>query len=160
MQKASTRERAGLLSCQASPLVGIRKGHADRGQSFNITHQMIARRHRPDALSGGEQQRVAIARALVTDPSLLLADEPTGSLDSVAGQELCRLLRDQCREHGRTILLVTHEPTVAMWAERIVVLKDGRILSEFPTSDFEDAHALAAHYHEIVGPVLGKEASR
>ena len=118
------------------------------------------RTHRPDALSGGEQQRVAIARALVTHPSLILADEPTGSLDSVAGQELCRLLHEQCRQHDATIVVVTHEPTVAMWAERIVVLKDGRILSEFPTSDFEDAHALAAHYHEIVGPVLGKEASR
>jgi putative ABC transport system ATP-binding protein len=110
------------------------------------------RGHRPDALSGGEQQRVAIARALVSDPSLILADEPTGSLDSVAGQELCRLLGEQCREHGRTIVLVTHEPSVAAWASRVVVLRDGRVLNQFDTAGFGDAHALAAHYHDIVGP--------
>lgn len=108
------------------------------------------RRHRPDALSGGEQQRVAIARALITDPSIVLADEPTGSLDSVTGQSICRLLQQLCKEQGRTIVLVTHEPAVAVWAERIVVLKDGRILTEFATADFQDAHSLAAHYQDIV----------
>jgi len=108
------------------------------------------RRHRPDALSGGEQQRVAIARAMIAEPSILLADEPTGSLDSVTGQSICRLLRQLCKERGRTIVLVTHEPSVAVWAERIVVLQDGRILTEFLTADFRDAHALAAHYQDIV----------
>ena len=111
--------------------------------------------HRPDALSGGEQQRVAIARALVADPSIILADEPTGSLDSVSGQDLCRLLRELneeqlTEEHRRTIVVVTHEPGVAVWAQRIVVLKDGQVLTEFATADFHDAHALAAHYQEIV----------
>ncbi len=109
------------------------------------------RRHRPDALSGGEQQRVAIARALVTDPSIILADEPTGSLDSVTGQNICRLLQQLCKEQGRTIVLVTHEPAVAVWAERIVVLKDGQVLAEFSTSDLRDAHSLAAQYQDIVG---------
>lgn len=108
------------------------------------------RRHRPDALSGGEQQRVAIGRALVADPSIILADEPTGSLDSVSGQALCRLLRELRDEQGRTIVVVTHEPAVAAWAERIVVLKDGALLTEFPTSQFRDTHSLAAHYQEIV----------
>ncbi len=107
---------------------------------------LVERRgHRPDALSGGEQQRVAIARALMADPAIILADEPTGSLDSVSGQKLCKLLREQCREHGRTIILVTHEPTVAVWAQRVVVLKDGRNLAEFKTADFHDALSLAAH---------------
>ncbi len=106
--------------------------------------------HRPDALSGGEQQRVAIARALVTDPALVLADEPTGSLDSVSGQNICRLLRELHEQEKRTIVVVTHEPTVAMWAERIVVLRDGRVLTEFATRDFSDAHSLAAHYQDIV----------
>ncbi|MBN2473112.1 MAG: ABC transporter ATP-binding protein [Pirellulales bacterium] len=118
------------------------------------------RGHRPDALSGGQQQRVAIARALVTDPSIILADEPTGSLDSVAGQEFCRLLREECRQRGRTIVVVTHEPTVAMWAGRVAVLKDGQVLSEFSTSSFGDAHALATHYHEIVGAAFSTEAPR
>jgi putative ABC transport system ATP-binding protein len=106
--------------------------------------------HRPDALSGGEQQRVAIARAIVGNPSIVLADEPTGSLDSVTGQSICRLLQELCREQQRTIIVVTHEPAVAVWAQRIVVLKDGRVLTEFPTSQFGDVHALAAHYQDVV----------
>jgi putative ABC transport system ATP-binding protein len=109
------------------------------------------RRHFPDALSGGEQQRVAIARALIANPSIILADEPTGSLDSVTGRHLCRLLRKLHTEQGRTVVVVTHEPAVAIWAERVVVLKDGRIQAEFATSEFSDAHSLAAHYHEVVG---------
>ena len=109
------------------------------------------RRHRPDALSGGEQQRVAIARSLITEPALVLADEPTGSLDSVSGQNICRLLRELCQEQKRTIVVVTHEPSVAVWAERVVVMKDGRILTEFRTSDFKDAQSLATHYLQIVG---------
>jgi len=108
------------------------------------------RRHRQDALSGGEQQRVAIGRALIADPAIILADEPTGSLDSVSGQALCRLLRELRDEQGRTVVVVTHEPAVAAWAERIVVLKDGAILTEFQASDFRDTHSLAAHYQEVV----------
>ncbi len=106
--------------------------------------------HRPDALSGGEQQRVAIARALINQPSIVLADEPTGSLDSVNGQILCKLLRELCDKDGRTIILVTHEPSVAIWSKRIVVLKDGRIISNFETSTFKDSHSLASHYQGIV----------
>ena len=107
------------------------------------------RAHRPDALSGGEQ-RVAIARALITDPAIVLADEPTGSLDSVSGQNLCRLLKELCREEGRTIVVVTHEPAVAAWASRVVVMRDGRVLTEFGTTSFADPHALAAHYQDVV----------
>jgi putative ABC transport system ATP-binding protein len=118
------------------------------------------RRHRPDALSGGEQQRVAIARALIADPSIVLADEPTGSLDSVSGQKLCALLREICLEQSRTIVLVTHEPSVAVWAERIVVLKDGAILTQFQTEQFSDAHSLAAHYQEVVGAAAVAEVRR
>ncbi len=108
------------------------------------------RHHHPDAMSGGEQQRVAIARAMIGNPSIILADEPTGSLDSVTGQGICRLLRELREEQGRTVVVVTHEPAVAVWAERIVVLKDGRTLTEFLTAEFRDAHSLAAHYHDIV----------
>jgi putative ABC transport system ATP-binding protein len=115
------------------------------------------RRHRPDALSGGEQQRVAIARAIIGDPSIILADEPTGSLDSVTGQSICTLLQQLCKEQGRTIVVVTHEPAVAVFAQRIVVLKDGRVLTEFPTEQFRDLHELAAHYQDVVGATLAAE---
>jgi putative ABC transport system ATP-binding protein len=108
------------------------------------------RHHRPDALSGGEQQRVAVARALITDPAIVLADEPTGSLDSVTGQTLCKLLKRLCQDEGRTIVVVTHEPAVAKWASRVVVMKDGQVLTEFDTQPFADANALAAHYHDAV----------
>ncbi|QEL19591.1 ABC transporter ATP-binding protein [Limnoglobus roseus] len=108
------------------------------------------RRHRPDAMSGGEQQRVAIARALITDPALVLADEPTGSLDSVTGQTICRLLKELCEEQKRTIVVVTHEPSVAVWASRVVVMKDGRVLTEFRTADFPTAELLTAHYQHVV----------
>ncbi len=115
---------------------------------------LVSRRgHRPDALSGGEQQRVAIARSLISDPALVLADEPTGSLDSVSGQNICRLLRELSDELRRTIVVVTHEPSVAIWAERVVVMKDGRILNDFATSDFKDAQSLAVHYQDVVNAV-------
>ncbi|GAA5509507.1 ABC transporter ATP-binding protein [Novipirellula caenicola] len=105
---------------------------------------------RPDALSGGEQQRVAIARSLITNPAILFADEPTGSLDSVTGESLCKLLRDLCDQQQRTMVIVTHEPSVAVWADEVVVLKDGMLVQRFATSGHEDAQSLAAHYQEIV----------
>lgn len=107
------------------------------------------RGHRPDALSGGEQQRVAIARALITDPAVVLADEPTGSLDSITGQKICELLRELCEEQRRTIVVVTHEPAVARWAKRVVVMKDGQKLTEFQTAEFSSSQALAAHYQDV-----------
>jgi putative ABC transport system ATP-binding protein len=117
------------------------------------------RSHRPDALSGGEQQRVAIARALIGDPALVLADEPTGSLDSVSGQSICRLLKDLCEEMRRTIVLVTHEPVVAAWARRVLVMKDGRVLAEFGAGDFTDAASLAARYQAAVNGEILAEAN-
>ena len=83
--------------------------------------------HRPDQLSGGEQQRVAIARALVAEPVLLLADEPTGNLDTRAGDEIARLLRQVSDEWGQTVLMVTHDPRIAAYADRIVLLEDGQM---------------------------------
>jgi putative ABC transport system ATP-binding protein len=86
--------------------------------------------HRPAELSGGEQQRVALARALVANPALILGDEPTGNLDSRASDEVVQLLRRAADEWGRTIILVTHDPRIAAYADRIVFLKDGRIVDE------------------------------
>jgi putative ABC transport system ATP-binding protein len=85
---------------------------------------------RPDQLSAGQQQRVAIARALITDPVLVLADEPTGNLDTKSSDEIADLLKQVAQEFGRAVLMVTHDPRIAAHADRIVFLKDGRIVNE------------------------------
>ena len=85
-------------------------------------------RHYPTQLSGGQQQRVAIARALVTGPSLLLADEPTGNLDTESSREIMIILDELNKVHGMTIVLVTHETDIATYANREIIIKDGRVL--------------------------------
>ncbi|MEW2398901.1 ABC transporter ATP-binding protein [Streptomyces sp. NPDC046862] len=93
--------------------------------------------HRPDQLSGGQRQRVAIARALVTDPRVIFADEPTGALDTRSAREVLGLLRDAVRTHGRTVVMVTHDPVAASYADSVVFLADGRLVGEMraPTVD-------------------------
>jgi len=86
--------------------------------------------NRPDQLSGGQQQRVAVARALVAEPALVLADEPTGNLDSKAADEIAALLRQVADEWNRAVLMVTHDPRIAAYADRIIFLKDGTIVDE------------------------------
>ncbi|MDO5552227.1 MAG: ABC transporter ATP-binding protein [Planctomycetia bacterium] len=103
----------------------------------------------PDTLSGGQQQRVAMARALSMEPAILLADEPTGNLDSVNSRKICEVFDELNRQDGRTITLVTHEPGVAIFAKRVIVLHDGRLLADWQTSQFRDAHDLAATYQEL-----------
>lgn len=104
----------------------------------------------PDTLSGGQQQRAALARALVMEPAIILADEPTGNLDSVSSQNICKILHRLCEDEKRTIAVVTHEPAVAIWAKRIIILRDGHILADLKTDQFKDAHELAAKYQELV----------
>lgn len=105
--------------------------------------------HRPGTLSGGEQQRVAVARAMVNDPAIILADEPTGNLDSQHAEEIWRLLRKLSDEQRRTIIAVTHEAAGAAFADRIIVLRDGRITGEIQPADEPDATRLAARCAEL-----------
>ncbi|MGW2649552.1 ABC transporter ATP-binding protein [Streptomyces sp. NPDC001393] len=93
--------------------------------------------HRPAQLSGGQQQRVAVARALASKPEIIFGDEPTGNLDSRSGAEVLGFLRNSVRELGQTVVMVTHDPVAAAYADRVVFLADGRIVDEMygPTAD-------------------------
>ncbi|MFH8553774.1 ABC transporter ATP-binding protein [Streptomyces celluloflavus] len=93
--------------------------------------------HRPAELSGGQQQRVAVARALAAQPAIIFGDEPTGNLDSRAGAEVLGFLRDSVRELGQTVVMVTHDPVAAGYADRVVFLSDGQLVDEMtrPTPD-------------------------
>ncbi len=106
-----------------------RKHVATALQAVGLTHR---NRHYPRQLSGGEQQRVGIARAIVTDPTLLLCDEPTGDLDRKAGDEILTLLEALNREHGKTIVMVTHDPHASARASRTVYLNKGQLSTEKP----------------------------
>ena len=88
------------------------------------------RDHKPDQLSGGEQQRVSLARALITEPAIVLADEPTGNLDTKTGTSIMQLLRQSCEELDQAIVVVSHDPTASAYADRVVFLRDGRIVNE------------------------------
>ena len=90
--------------------------------------------HRPSQLSGGQQQRVAIARALFSQPSILMCDEPTGALDSKTGHTVMRLLRALCDQQKKTVLVVIHDPSIAQYADRMVLIKDGLIVDDYKTS--------------------------
>ncbi|MCI8585918.1 MAG: ABC transporter ATP-binding protein, partial [Lachnospiraceae bacterium] len=96
--------------------------------------------HLPNQLSGGQQQRVAIGRALMNAPAVMLADEPTGALDSKNGQEIVRLLKESNQKYGQTLLLVTHDENIALQAERIVTIADGRVVrdSKIKRAQIED----------------------
>ncbi len=114
------------------------------------------RHHKPDQLSGGQQQRVAIARAFANDPEIVLADEPTGNLDSKSGTAILELLRRTCEELDATIVMVTHDPRAASYADRVVFLKDGDIVRELknPSTRFASGQAGAAHNVQPIMDVM------
>ena len=113
-------------------LDGVRPAEAKAKATEWLTKFGLADRlaNRPDQLSGGQQQRVAIARALVADPELILADEPTGNLDTRSGDEIASLLRNVSKEYKRTVVMVTHDPRIAAYADRIIFIKDGKVVDE------------------------------
>jgi putative ABC transport system ATP-binding protein len=126
--------RTSALENVELPLIYRRTPRAERHASAQRALALVGlsgrEGHTPSELSGGQQQRVAIARAIVTDPHLLLADEPTGNLDSVRSHEIMTLLGGLNRDRGITILMVTHEPEMAAYAHRVIHFRDGRVVDE------------------------------
>jgi putative ABC transport system ATP-binding protein len=135
--------RTSILDNVALPLTyqGVRRSERRRRAAEMLDRVGLSDRlkHHPNQLSGGQQQRVAVARALVTRPAILLADEPTGNLDSKTSHELMALLRTINREQNVSVVLVTHEGDIAAFAERQVAFRDGLIVRDEPTAGVEAA---------------------
>jgi putative ABC transport system ATP-binding protein len=128
-----------VLSAQKNvelPLLLTKMGSAERAKRAQVALSLVGLgdrgSHKPSELSGGQEQRVAIARALVTDPTLLVCDEPTGDLDRKTADEVLGLLQVLNREHGKTIIMVTHDPKAAEFASRTVHLDKGRLVDDVP----------------------------
>ena len=125
-QTAITNVELQLRNSSNSKYAGNARGRRARAiealKAVGLENRMT---HRPAELSGGQQQRVAIARAIVNDPAIIMADEPTGNLDSKVGKEIMNLLLDLNKESGTTLIIVTHDPTVAEQTQRVIRLRDG-----------------------------------
>ncbi|MEV7323128.1 ABC transporter ATP-binding protein [Streptomyces sp. NPDC093970] len=125
-------------------LAGRRPGRAQVRHALDQVGLGDRARHRPTEMSGGQQQRVALARALITRPDVLFADEPTGALDSRTGREVLTLLRGMVDRDGQTVVMVTHDPVAASYADRVVFLVDGRVDGELTGATAEDVAARMA----------------
>jgi putative ABC transport system ATP-binding protein len=135
--------RTSALENVELPMLYAGVGSAQRHQRAMASLAAVGlagrEQNHPNQLSGGQQQRVAVARALVNDPALILADEPTGNLDSRTSIEVMEIFQRLNRERGITLVLVTHEPDIAQYAKRVVVFKDGKIKKDFPVEDQRNA---------------------
>jgi len=127
---------------------GADPGHQRALDALRIVGLAERADHRPNQLSGGQQQRVAIARSLINNPRIILADEPTGALDSRTSIEIMAIFQRLNREQDISIIVVTHEPDISKYAERIITFKDGRIVSDEPVRDRLDAE------HELQGEAV------
>jgi len=125
-------------------------------QSLGLTDRLS---HRPHELSGGQQQRVAVARALLNRPSVIFADEPTGNLDSAAGAEVLRLLRASVTDLGQSVIMVTHDPVAASYADRVVLLSDGHLAGELHDPNVDSVlSALHGAQTQTTGPPVAPAA--
>lgn len=143
-QKFNLLARSSVLDNVSLPLIYAGVGTKERHERAQEVLELVGLgnrvKHKPNELSGGQQQRVAIARALVTKPSLILADEPTGNLDTTTGEEILALFKKLHQEQGITLIIVTHDPEVMLRTERAIYLRDG-LVNELP-------HNLRAMYEE------------
>ncbi len=146
-QQFNLLPRTATIKQVALPLMYAGLGRRERVAKAEEALKMVGLGeridHRPDELSGGQQQRVAIARALVTEPAIILADEPTGNLDSQSGNEVMEIFRRLHRERGITLILITHDAEVAALAERTIWIRDGVIVSG-DAADLASVHAPGA----------------
>ena len=146
--------RTSALENVELPLVYSSIPHEERLRRSREALRMVGlegrEEHHPAQLSGGQQQRVAIARALVNSPSILLADEPTGNLDSRTSVEVIEILQRLNREQGLTIMMVTHEPDIARFAGRSVLFRDGKIRRDTPVENWADAAQVLLRLPKIV----------
>ena len=146
----------------ALPLVLAGKPRAEaqqQAQALLTAVDLAARaKHFPDQLSGGEQQRIAFARALIAKPALILADEPTGNLDSAATAVVGSLLHTIQAEYNTTIVLITHEPQVALWAQRVVIISDGQLCDDFSPDADAGAAGIAQRYTAHTSTAVGASA--
>ncbi|MBQ7148784.1 MAG: ABC transporter ATP-binding protein [Pseudobutyrivibrio sp.] len=126
--------RTSALKNVELPMMYAGMGRAERTERAKMLLEMVEMtdrmHHKPDELSGGQKQRVAIARAMANDPAIILADEPTGALDSATGRLIMDIFHKLHEEQGKTIVLITHSPELSMETERIITLKDGHIIGE------------------------------
>jgi putative ABC transport system ATP-binding protein len=140
--------RADALHNVELPLVYAGVRHEERRRRAREALEMVGlgdrMKHKPNELSGGQRQRVAIARALVNHPSIILADEPTGNLDSATGEEIMAAF-GRIHRAGNTVILVTHEHDIALHARRVVRMRDGRIASDQPVTEATVSEATARH---------------